>query len=199
MRFAWVPLLAFSGPALAVDPAEVEFFEKKVRPVFVEHCSECHGAKKQSAGMRLDTVAGIKKGADDGPVIVAGKPEESRLVKAIRREGDNPMPPKTTLPDEVVANLVEWVKRGAALPDESATAKSSGKDHWAFQKVVDPPVPKVAGAATPIDAFVRAKLASAKLPPAAKADKRTLLRRAYYDLVGLPPTAEEFDAFEKDS
>ena len=69
MRFAWVPLLAFAGPALAADPAEVEFFEKKVRPVFVEHCGECHGAKKQTAGMRLDTIAGIKKGADDGPVI----------------------------------------------------------------------------------------------------------------------------------
>src|SRR5262245_32726093 len=199
MRFAWVPILAFAGPAAAADPAEVEFFEKKVRPVFVEHCAECHGAKKQSAGMRLDTIAGIKKGADDGPVIVAGKPDESRLVKAIRREGDNPMPPKKKLPDEAVAALVDWVKRGAVLPDEAATAKANGKDHWAFKPVVDPQVPTVPGAATPIDAFVRAKLAIAKLPPGPKADRRTLLRRAYYDLVGLPPTADEFDAFEKDS
>src|SRR5262245_43354493 len=133
MRLAWVPILALSGPALAADPAEVEFFEKKIRPVFVEHCSECHGTKKQSAGMRLDTIAGIGKGADDGPVIVAGKPDESRLVKAIRREGENPMPPKTKLPDEAVAALVEWVKRGAVLPNETANGKASGKDHWAFQ------------------------------------------------------------------
>jgi mono/diheme cytochrome c family protein len=199
MRFAWVPFLAFAGPALAADPAEVEFFEKKVRPVFVEHCGECHGAKKQSAGMRLDTIAGIKKGTDDGPVVAAGKPDESRLVKAIRREGDNPMPPKEKLGDDAVAAIAEWVKRGAVLPDESATTKASGKDHWAFQKVVDPPVPSVPGATTPIDAFVRAKLTIAKLPSAPKADKRMLLRRAHYDLVGLPPTAEEFDAFEKDT
>src|SRR5262245_51364374 len=185
MRFAWVSFLAFSGPALAADPAEVEFFEKKVRPIFVEHCANCHEAKKQTAGMRLDTVAGIKKGADDGPVIIAGKPDESRLVKAIRRQGDTPMPPEKHLPDEAVVAIVEWVKRGAVLPDDAATAKSSGKDHWAFQKVVDPPAPKVADVRSPIDAFVRAKLAAAKLSPAPKADKRTLLRRAYFDLIGL--------------
>ena len=166
--------------------------------MFVEHCAECHGAKKQSAGLRLDTVAGIKKGADDGPVVIAGKPKESRLVKSIRREGDNPMPPKTILSDESVGILTEWVKRGAVLPAETVAAKGNGKDHWAFQPVVDPKVPTTPGAATPIDAFVRMKLATEKLPIGTKADKRALIRRAYFDLTSRSAAdrEDEFDAFE---
>src|SRR5262245_50977102 len=103
--------LYFCAPLLAADPAakpsaaQIEYFETKVRPLLAEHCYSCHGTKKQSAGLRFDTIAGLKAGADDGPVIVPGDPAKSRLVKSVKREGDYPMPPKTPLPADVAAVL----------------------------------------------------------------------------------------------
>src|SRR3954467_7533298 len=124
-RFAGLCLVALSAaPGSAADPqpaaAQVEFFEKHVRPVLAEHCYSCHGPKKQSAGLRLDTAAGLKAGADNGPGVTAGDPAKRRLVAAVRRQGDYPMPPKAALPDEAVATLSEWVKIGAPYPEEAA-------------------------------------------------------------------------------
>ena len=190
-------------PAFAADPvakpsaAQLEFFETKVRPVLADHCYSCHGVKKQSAGLRFDTAAGLKAGADNGPVFVPGDPAKSRLIKSVKREGEYPMPPKAPLPTDAVAVLSEWVKAGAAVPDDIAKGPDNDpKKHWAYQPVREPAVPKES--ANPIDAFVLAKLKEKGLSPAPRADKRTLIRRAYYDLIGLPPTADEVEAFAKD-
>jgi hypothetical protein len=186
--------------ALAADPPKrehLDFFENKVRPVLAEHCYSCHGPKKQSAGLRLDTAAGFKQGADDGPVV-GNDPAKSRLLRSVKRQGDYPMPPKTALPAGAAATIEEWVKLGAPYPDETAQAKAGDPaKHWAFQPVKEPAVPK--RAAHPIDAFVLATLSDKGLSPAPRADRRTLIRRAYFDLIGLPPTAEEVEAFEKDT
>jgi mono/diheme cytochrome c family protein len=194
-----------SDPPAKPTPEQIEFFEKQVRPVLVEHCVSCHGPKKQSAGLRLDTAAGLKAGADGLPVVTAGDPAKSRLVAAVKREGDYPMPPKGPLPPEAVAALAEWVKAGAAFPDDAAAARPAvdPKAHWAFRPVKQPPVPEVKAAGhaarNEIDAFVLAKLNDNGLSPAKPADRRTLIRRAYYDLTGLPPTAAEVEAFENDT
>jgi hypothetical protein len=193
------------APVFAADPvvkpsaAQIEYFETKVRPLLAEHCYSCHGAKKQSAGLRFDTSAGLRAGADDGPVLVPGDPAKSRLVKSVKREGDYPMPPKTSLPADATAVLTEWVKAGAAFPDDAAKDPTvDPKKHWAYQPVKAPAVPQVPNVASPIDAFVRAKLEEKGLAPATPADRRTLIRRAYYDLIGLSPTADEVEAFAKD-
>ena len=197
--------MTLSPPLRSAEPsaAGVEFFEAKVRPVLAEHCSACHGAKKQNAGLRLDTVAGMRQGADSGPLLTPGDAGKSLLLKVVRREGDAPMPPKSTLPPDAVAALTAWVKSGAAYPDDQAVrpAAAGGRDHWAFQPVKDrtPPAVKDAVAtATPVDRFVLAKLEEKGLTPAAPADRRTLLRRITFDLIGLPPTAAEAAAFEAD-
>jgi cytochrome c553 len=202
MRFVFAACFALAPPlAPAADPkptaAQLEYFEAKVRPVLAEHCYSCHGPKKQSAGLRLDTAAGLRAGADNGPVLVPGDPAKSRLVKSVKREGDYAMPPKAPLPADAVAVLAEWVKGGGAMPDDIAQGPTTDpKKHWAFQPVKEPAIP--AGAANPIDALVSSKLRDKGLALAPRADKRALARRAYYDLTGLPPTAEQLEAFEKD-
>lgn len=135
-----IPFTLASAPTLAAEPTreQIEFFEKKVRPILVENCVGCHGPKKQSGGLRLDTAAGLKAGADGAPVIVPGEPAKSKLIKAVNRVGDNPMPPepKTPLAPEAVAALTEWVKAGAAFPDDQALAPGiDPRKHWAFQPV----------------------------------------------------------------
>jgi mono/diheme cytochrome c family protein len=176
-------------------PAEVEHFEKAIRPLLIEHCVKCHGEKKQSAALRLDSAAGLKKGSDTGPVVVPGDPAKSKLIQVIRRTGDNAMPPDKPLPEAAVAALTAWVKAGAYFPDAAATKldPNSAKNHWAFQPMKAPAIP--GNATHPIDAFVRSQLAEKKFAPAPEADRRTLMRRASFDLLGLPPSAEELDAF----
>jgi hypothetical protein len=200
MRWLLVPFL-LASPLRAADPKptaeQIEFFEKKVRPVLAEKCYSCHGEKKQSAGLRLDTAAGVKAGADNGPVIVPGDPGKSRLVASVKREGDAPMPPKEPLAADAVAALTEWVKIGAPFPADAPKTTLDPRKHWAYQPVKDPAPP--AGAAHPIDGFIASKLSDKGLSLAPKADKRTLIRRAYFDLLGLPPTADEIDAFVKDA
>src|SRR6266545_512556 len=204
MRWFFALTVAFTAvPAFAADPvakpnsAQIEYFETKVRPVLADHCYSCHGVKKQSAGLRLDTPAGLKAGADNGPVFVSGDPAKSRLIKSVKREGEYPMPPKTPLPPDAAAVLSEWVKAGAAVPDDIAKGPDTDpQKHWAYQPVREPAVP--AGSVNPIDAFVLTKLKEKGLSPAPRADRRTRIRRAYYDLVGLPPTVEEVEAFVKD-
>jgi cytochrome c553 len=191
------------------DAAATDFFEKRVRPLLVEHCHECHGAKKQEAGLRLDSGAGIQKGGDTGPVLAPGDPENSLLVAAIRYDDEPKMPPEGKLADRDIETLVTWIKLGAKWPTTTEAGWETKHDplkpaapHWAFQPVRDPAVSAVRRAdwiASPIDAFVLSRLEEAGLGPSAPADRRTLIRRATFDLHGLPPSAEEVAAFEADS
>ncbi|HET6572986.1 MAG TPA: PSD1 and planctomycete cytochrome C domain-containing protein [Fimbriiglobus sp.] len=198
--------LAFvSAAASAADPSAgaVEFFETKVRPVLAEHCYKCHGAKKQMAGLRLDTADGFRKGTDDGPIVVAGEPAKSPMVRAVRRVGERPMPPKHPLPADAVAVLTEWVKAGAPYPADRAGTMmhkpDAARKHWAFRPVLDPIPPATkTPAANPIDRFLLAKLEEHGLGFSPPAVRRTLIRRAYFDLIGLPPTYEEVEAFVHD-
>ena len=195
-------LLAFA-PLRAVTPQEAEFFEKKVRPVLAEQCYKCHGPEKQKAALRVDSRAAILKGTEDGPVIVEGKPEQSAFIKSIRHEGDSKMPEKADkLPDEQISNLTEWVRMGMPWPESDGAEKQTAQQaaaatHWSWQPLRVAAV--VPGVASPIDASIRAQLAAKGLQPSTPASKRTLIRRATYDLTGLPPTAAEIEAFERDA
>ena len=192
--------------AAAAGSSGVDFFEIHVRPLFATRCQKCHGAEKQEMGVRLDRREAFFRGGDDGPVVVPGNPEKSLLIQAVRRTGDVKMPPKEPLSDAEIATLTDWVKSGAPWPedqvlDPGADAAIKAKQHWAFQPVHEPPSPEVKKtdwAATPIDAFILSKLESAGLTPSPPADRRTLIRRATFDLIGLPPTPEETKAFLAD-
>ena len=210
MRFSFLlpALLALSGAIRAATSEETEFFEKSVRPVLEEHCVKCHGREKQKAELRLDSRSAILKGSENGAVVVPGKPDESDLIKSVRHEGDSKMPEKEDkLPDNQIAALAEWVKMGMPWPEgeplrQSAQQEAAAK-HWSFQPIRDPQPPEVKDpqhwAKSPLDQFVLARLEAAGIEPAAPADKRTLIRRATFDLTGLPPTAEEVAAFENDA
>ncbi len=196
--------------AAPIDPAEIEFFEREIRPILIEHCQSCHGAKKQEMSLRLDSALGLLLGGDNGPVIVVGEPNESLLIEAIRYSGDTKMPPNGKLPASAIASLERWVKQGAVWPKEDAppatvasgiTAEAA-KNHWAFQPIRSPAVPRVQAperVARPIDAFILARLESAQLTLSPPADRHTLIRRATFDLHGLPPTPDEVITFENDS
>jgi mono/diheme cytochrome c family protein len=198
-------LVFLTAPIAAADdptPEDVRFFEARVRPLLAERCFKCHGPEKQKGDLRLDSAGAVRKGGGSGkPLVVAGKPDESLLLRAVRHaDGVEEMPPGGKLKDAEIADLAAWVKRGAPFP---AAAKATGTDparHWAFQPVARPAVPKTrTPAANPIDAFILTKLGAAGLTPAPPADRRTLIRRATFDLTGLPPTPEEVDAFVKDT
>src|SRR5262245_47145563 len=184
----------------AADPKLVEFFESKVRPVLAEHCFSCHGPEKQRGDVRLDAREHLVKPRDEGPIVVPGQPEKSAMVRAIRHAGDIKMPPKGKLTAQQIDDLTAWVKLGAVWPATKSTsqgADAAGK-HWAFQPVRQPAQPNVHNrdwARTAIDGFILQKLEAKGLTPNPSADARTLLRRLYFDLIGLPPTSQEIDAF----
>jgi hypothetical protein len=216
--------VAIAFPAVAAlraaptdpDHAGVEFFEKKIRPVLADHCYKCHSmdAEKVKGGLLLDTRDGLLKGGDTGPAIVSGDPEKSLLIKAIRyTDEDLVMPPRKNggrLSDGQIADLEAWVKMGAPDPRTSPTAVVQGpplsdpdkvRHHWAFQPIRHPDPPPVKNARwvqNPIDAFVLAKLEEKRMTPSRQADKRTLIRRAAYDLTGLPPSPQEVEDFLAD-
>jgi mono/diheme cytochrome c family protein len=196
------------SPVAAANPAQVEFFEKSVRPLLEEHCVECHSAAKgkTKGGLALDNAAAVRKGGDTGPALVPGAPEKSLLVKAVTyADPDLKMPPDNKrMPSEQVAILQEWVRSGAYDPREGKTLgvdPEAAKKHWAFQPVQKPTVPGVhepKWARTDTDRFVLAALEAKGIAPAKEADRRTLLKRLSYDLQGLPPTAEELTVFATD-
>jgi hypothetical protein len=203
-------LLALPASISAGDPS-IDFFEQKVRPVLATHCYPCHsaGAKKLKGGLSLDTRSGIRMGGDSGPAVVPGKPKQSLLLKAVSYTDENlRMPPKGKLPEAAIADLQRWITLGAPDPRESPAAAGhpgmsleSARAHWAYQPIRPPSWPQVkdpAWAASPLDLFVLAKLDAHGLTPSPEASRRTLIRRAYYDLIGLPPTAGEVEAFEQD-
>ena len=199
------------GAATSPTAEQTEFFESKIRPIFADHCYACHSAQaeKVKGGLRLDTREALLKGGSSGPVIVPGEPDASPLIKAVRyTDPDLQMPPKDKkLSAEQIAALEAWVKMGAPDPRVTAGPKpltdltEARARHWAFQPVnqpAPPPVKKKRRVQTPVDNFILAKLDEKQLKPAPAADRRTLIRRVTYDLIGLPPTPEEVDAFVKD-
>ncbi|MFL5246162.1 MAG: PSD1 and planctomycete cytochrome C domain-containing protein [Gemmataceae bacterium] len=202
MGLANAPLSGSEPKSPIITPQQIEFFESRVRPVLIENCFSCHGPKKQMAGLRLDSLAALLKGGDDGPVVKPGLPDDSLLIQAIRQVGDLKMPPKKKLKTEEAESLAAWVTMGVPWPD-SAQSKDAeaGRKHWAFQPVRNPKAPQVKDGQwprSPIDRFILTRLEEKKLAPSAPADRRTLLRRVTFDLIGLPPTPDEITAFEKD-
>ncbi len=185
---------------------QIEFFEKNVRPVLVENCQECHGAKKQKNGLRLDSRDAVLQGSEYKKVVVPGDPENSLLIKAVRHAaGPEPMPDKKPqLASNQIDALAQWIKMGLPWPKEvlAGSTKPKWQDHWAYQKVSHPPVPAIQNPKLAIqnavDAFVAAKLNTAGMEFAPPADRVTLARRLYLDVTGLLPTYAELQAFVND-
>lgn len=207
-----------SGDALfanSPNPDQLDFFEKRIRPLLVNNCYECHsaGAKKIGGGLLLDSRIAIRKGGDSGPAVIPRHPESSLLVEAVKHaRPELTMPPKKKLSSEEIADLAKWIEMG--LPDPRAEdtiaslrAKSTidwnkAREFWSFHPLASPALPQVKNSAWPaneIDYFILAKMENAGLSPAKNAEKQVLIRRATYDLTGLPPTPEEIDAFLADS
>jgi len=193
----------------------LEFFEKKIRPALTDNCYGCHSekSKRPQGGLLLDSIEAMLKGGASGqPAIVPGDPEKSLLIKAIRHtDAKLQMPMGGKLPDQVIKDFEAWVKMGAPAPRASAPTAASNypaynfdeaRKFWSFQPLKDHQPPKVKNVAwveSPIDRFILAKLEEKGLKPVADADKRALIRRATFDLTGLPPTPDEVEAFLKDA
>lgn len=206
-------LTAAAAAGAEPDQAEQEaFFESKVRPLLVEHCVACHGADEQAGELRLDRRAAVQRGGGSGAVVVPGQPEESSLIRAIGY-ADNAlqMPPEGKLPDEAIAVLTAWVRSGAYWPEEAEADEGPTMSpaeqidefrdsHWAFRpiKPTAPPVSQAEWPQQPLDQFILARLEDAGLAPNPAADRRTLIHRAYFTLIGLPPSYEEVEAFVAD-
>jgi mono/diheme cytochrome c family protein len=221
LRMAAAAVVFFAaGHACAENPSPVtpeqeRFFEEKVRPLLAANCWDCHGAKKQESGLRLDSRSAAIDGGDSGErAVVPGDPDRSLLVKAINHVGEYHMPPKRKLADDQIDALTQWVKEGLPWPAASQPmaqdklppadlAKAHRENHWAYQPVKRPELPlqiqnskfRIQSA---IDAFVVSKLSEKGLTPSPEANRRTLIRRLSFDLVGLPPEPEEVDAFLAD-
>jgi cytochrome c553 len=210
----WGALLAVR---VAPGDERSEQFERHIRPLLLERCAGCHGEQKQQGEVRLDRRAFVL-GADlSGPLVVPGRPDDSRLIQVIRYSGDDvQMPPKGKLPAEEIERLTRWVQAGAFWPEEGATSTAAAgpprtadgaldfataaEQHWSYRPLTTaPPLSAiVVPSPTPLDRYVRAKLADAGLSPPERADRRTLIRRATFDLWGLPPTWEDVERFVHD-
>jgi len=197
---------------------QIEFFEKKIRPMLVTRCFECHGNGRTKGGLSLASSGGLLAGGESGAAVVAQQPEASLLLAAVRQTGELQMPPDGKLSDAEIADLALWIEQGALWPGAGAIDGGAEADRgamrtpgrpitaedrafWSFQPVGNPSPPAVRDAAwprDPIDAFVLAKLEAQGLKPATPADLRTLIRRATFDLIGLPPTVDEVEAFVND-
>jgi dienelactone hydrolase len=204
-----------NGPEGASRPAptaaaNLGHFEKKIRPVLVAQCYSCHAAdsKEIKGGLALDTRAGIRKGGDSGPAVVPGNAKASLLIAAIRHEDGLEMPPKQKLTEGQIADFVKWIEAGAVDPRDGAAAKTTsaidiekGREFWAFQRPVQPALPTVNNQSWPlteIDRFVRAAQEKNGVTVVDDADPQTLVRRLYFDLIGLPPTPDQVREFVRD-
>ena len=186
----------------SADPATDEaFFESKIRPILASSCARCHNEQKISGGLRLDSKEALEKGGESGPAFVVGDADKSLIVQAVRRLEDvSAMPPDKAISPLEVEAMAEWVRRGAYWPEKAAHIEASR--HWAFEPVVTHEPEAVRDAEwsqSAIDQYILAKLEQAERKPSPRADRRTLIRRASYDLIGLPPSYEEVRAFEEDS
>jgi Protein of unknown function (DUF1549)/Protein of unknown function (DUF1553)/Planctomycete cytochrome C len=212
-----VPLLGLPAPAPAgptpekdFSPEALRFFETDVLPLLKTHCYKCHGGEKVKGNLSLASRAAILKGGDLGPAVSLEKPDESPLLQAVNYKDGLEMPPTGKLRPEQIETLTKWVKAGVPMKDTAAAARHEPKsgvvtpearNYWAYQPVRRPPVPIVKAAdriGNPIDAFILAKLEARDLAQAPPADRVALVRRLYYDLIGLPPTPEQVDAFFND-
>ncbi|MFP6667610.1 MAG: c-type cytochrome domain-containing protein, partial [Pirellulales bacterium] len=207
-------IVGFAGLLCAAEEPtaeQLEFFEAKIRPLLAEHCYKCHSgrSKKLKAELRVDSHAALLKGGESGPAIVLGKSNDSLLIKAVRFESVE-MPPDAKLPEEKIAVLSRWVDMGAPWPKEETIARENDgpnydwdkfrREHWAFRPVTKPEVPQPADASSgknEIDRFVLTRLQAANLKPAPPADARTLIRRIFFDLVGIPPTPDDIAEWTK--
>lgn len=189
--------------AESLSPADVQFFENRIRPVLVQHCYECHAADSEELGgkLRLDIRDGILSGGESGPALVSGKPDESLIIQALRYDGVE-MPPEKPLPETVVNDFVEWIKRGAPDPRtaDSRPENNAANDEqlWSLKPVRSPTVPDVVSddwPRDPLDRFVLARMEAAGVQPSPDAHPRSLVRRLYIDLTGLPPTLDEVEQF----
>jgi len=200
-----------SGSALqAADDVGIAFFETSIRPLLVAHCQACHGPDKQESDLRLDTYTGMMTGGVTGPAVVASEPKQSLLLTAVEYgDATLQMPPKGKLSKQQIADLRRWIEMGAPHPDASGVVRprsgkidyEAGRQFWAFQPLRRPALPETARdpwVQTPVDAFILAQLSAHGLKPVPRADRRVLIRRVTFDLLGLPPTAEEIDAFVQD-
>jgi hypothetical protein len=204
------PAALRAAPADAPPAADTAFFEARVRPLLADRCYKCHSnqAKKQKGGLLLDSRAALLKGGDGGPAVLPGDPERSRLIQAVRQQGGPlKMPPGGKLPDTQVADLEEWVRWGAPFPEGAAAAPrrpldlAEGRKFWSFRPAREVPPPELRNRTWPqrrLDAFVLAELERHGLTPSPAASRRVLIRRAAFDLIGLPPSPEEVEAFVAD-
>jgi Protein of unknown function (DUF1553)/Protein of unknown function (DUF1549)/Planctomycete cytochrome C len=202
--FALIPLVAAASAASANGPADEpeSFFELKVRPVLAGSCLKCHGAVKASGGLRLDSREAMLRGGESGPAVLPGEPNNSLLIHAVQHTDKSlEMPPGKLLPKEVRDDLAAWVAGGAKWPKLAATSRTiEGRKHWAFEPLdhVSPPVDPTGWATGPIDRFIAAGQRRHGLKPVRLAGKMTLIRRATFDLIGLPPAPERIEAFVAD-
>ena len=203
--FAWLLV----SPTLHADDG-VAFFERQIRPLLAKRCYECHGPEQQENELRLDRPADLLTGGVSGKPFLPGKPDGSLLIAAVRYVNEDlQMPPEKQLPDDEIALLIRWVEMGAPLPGGNAVTADAQQtkdwqarvEHWAFQPPQRPSLPKVQNehwVKTPVDRFILARLEDRQISPVSPADRRTLIRRATYDLIGLPPTPQEIEAFLND-
>ncbi|MCP4774086.1 MAG: DUF1549 domain-containing protein, partial [Planctomycetaceae bacterium] len=212
-KIATIILACGSADARADDKIfssrQLDFFENKIRPLLVQHCIECHGPAKSENGLRLDTRSAILLGGDSGPAAIAGTPKGSMLIQSVSHSGDYDMPPNKKLADEEIAALSQWVSMGLPWPAKLPELKkltptekihNHQAHHWAFQPVTSPSIPEVKQpTGTALDRLVLAKLETRNLSMSPRADQRTLIRRATFDLTGLPPTFEQVEQFTKDT
>ena len=213
LSVGWLPFATTPAAAEDFAPQQLELFEKEIRPLLLDHCIKCHGPEKQQGGFSLATRELLVKGGDSGAAVVPGKAEESLLVEAIGYLSEPKMPPAGKLPAEKIEVLRRWVQAGAAWPKDAPLSSGAQaarsfqvtdkqKHWWAFQPVRDCTPPAVGQTDWPrgdLDRFVLAKLESEGLASAPAADRVAWLRRATFDLTGLPPTPAEVDAFAADA
>lgn len=202
IRLACLALALALGRTAWADDAQ-ETFETTIRPILASSCVKCHGAKKQSGGLRLDSRAAMLEGGDTGPAVVPGAPGESLLILAISHEDDDlKMPPKKPLPPDQRQALAAWIAAGAPWPEAAAAAPTEiqGEPHWAFEPLnrAEPPTDPSGWAEGPIDAWIAAGQREHGVEPVGAADRRTLIRRATFDLTGLPPDPDRVEAFAAD-
>ncbi|MCA9231787.1 MAG: PSD1 domain-containing protein [Planctomycetales bacterium] len=213
LMVVWATRVAATESASGFSPQDIEFFEREVRPLLVEQCYECHSnsSKRLEGGLRLDSRAAVLVGGDTTVAVVPGHPEQSLLIDAINYGDLFEMPPQSKLPPEAIETLVEWVRRGVPWSEEEPNGSSAIKakfdvqqrkaSHWAWSQVENPSVPEVSDPSwplDPLDQFILAKLDANGLRPAKPADPYTLIRRIYFDLVGLPPSPEQVEDFAID-
>jgi cytochrome c553 len=204
--------VAISAPSHAQDLNEhIEFFERNVRPLLAEKCFSCHGRGQRKGMLALDTREDLMSGGESGAAVFANKPEESLLIEAIEYSGSIQMPPDSKLTDREIAILKQWVANGIQWPAEQQSSPSTmrtdgrisdeDKQFWSFRPIRKPPLPEVKGmewVRQALDAFVLQRLESEGLEPVLEADRRTYIRRAYFDLIGLPPSEAEISDFVSD-